>query len=329
MSNTIQEAGSSTTITEEINLLKDVETVSATARAGTLSVQSKLKNDLVSIDANADDVLSKYMLPTKTIQISPLPVTKWHKKIGKDSFSRGQKVGPLVDMAQGGYVTGLTKEEREYLEAKTGFKLNSNFNPAKEHPYWDITGKVMLPNNTVILNLVNPIHYIRYKFLMFSPVVANSKAEWDEGLWPEATHYLNNEDDEAKHANTKTVKIQQVTAAIFNMQPEQKKKVLTVLTGKSVYNKSDEFINDSLQKAATANPEKAISVINMDKSILALRTLIATALNYGVIRKKKLGLFYKEANLGIEVDDVISLLNAPEGQDIYMSVKDDTTKYIK
>ena len=125
------------------------------------------------------------------VEIRPIEKKKWHGKDGKESFTQPITIRVLYDHATGAYATGLTDKETEEYQAKLGVDLTKVFNAQKAHAYWDSNAsRIKLPNYPIFLDPTIPLEFVRIKNLKASNLVANSMKEYNNGLYPEASHVI-------------------------------------------------------------------------------------------------------------------------------------------
>jgi len=133
------------------------------------------------------------------VEVRPLQTTKWHGKIGAESFTRPKKIGALVDGQSLTYATGLTEKEVEEYSAYFKTDLGNTYDPNEPHVFWDSPrGLVKLENNTMFFNDKQIINKVKIKVMKASKYVANSMKEWEEGLWPEAHHVIFDENEQVE-----------------------------------------------------------------------------------------------------------------------------------
>lgn len=262
------------------------------------------------------------------VQIKPVPVDKWHMKKGNESFARPKVIQALVDPDSMTYATGLTaKEEKEYGE-KLKVDLSKQFNLEQAHPFWDTKmGSVRLENRTMIFDTNNPLDFIKIKICKASRFVANSWKEFEEGLFPEATHIIF---DESEEVEEKASKIEIRKKAIINSSKASKARKIQMimvlssegdyLKAKNLKGKSDNFIEVELDKLIEKNPEDVLRFLAMDKEDLAGQAMVLEALQRNVFDKVGHKIMYHDSVLGQDIYDVVSYLNAPENQDFKVRI---------
>lgn len=312
-------------VMSESKSAKVIESISPTSKStGDLVYIDgvELKNELDIIDENASNIRNRYKLPKRRVQIRPIDVVKWHKKRGLNSFTRPKKFGPLYDSNFSGYATGLTSEEEAFLTELTGFDLTKQFSAEKAHPYWGGPGRVSLPNQTKILSLENVQDYIIYKYIKFSPFVANSLAEYDEGKWAEAIFYISDAEAEVAIEAVKIGKKQELHKYLFECSPNKKRRILEIALGKSTLNKSDEFVGVEIYKFFDSKPNEALMFIQMEATTIANHSMVVRAINYGILQNRQGGIYYKEAKLGITIQDVVNFIKQGKNQDVMLTVKE-------
>ena len=247
------------------------------------------------------------------VEVRPLPLHKWHEKEGKDSFASPIVIEALFDTQTQRYATGLSEEDRKRLEEATGQDLSDKFDFDKPHPFWSSTaGQVKLPNNTVIFDTSKPLDEIKVKILKASKFVANSMKDYQDGLYPEATHVIY---DEAEEVELKARKIEvrnKALAISLKMSPEDKVNIIQILSDRSVRNMSPNFINVELDKIINDNPVEFLKWAKMDKAQVYVRAQILEAIHRNILTKEGSGVFYMGDQIGYDIDDAVNYFTDPQ-----------------
>jgi hypothetical protein len=255
------------------------------------------------------------------VEVKPIEVQKWHKKTGQESFTRPKKIQALVDPLTMKYATGLTKEDIKKLSAQVKYDLSDHFNDTEPHPFWDSNMAIIkLENNTMFFNLDLPLEYIKVKVMKASKYVANSMQEYEEGLWPEATHVLH---DEAEVAEMNASKVQIKNDAIIEaakLTQDRKIELVLILGGKNLKNQSANFITVELDKVITADPEAFLRAVKLDKTQVANQALVLEALQKGVLRRDGQRIFHMDSPLGLDEIEVAEYLSKDDNQDIRLMI---------
>ena len=103
------------------------------------------------------------------------------------------------------YCTGLTPEEEKTYGDKLKADLSKQFSIDTPHPFWDSKmAETKLENRTQFFDTSNPLDFIKIKYIKQSKYVANSAKEYEEGLFPEATHIIFDESEEVDVKATKS-----------------------------------------------------------------------------------------------------------------------------
>jgi hypothetical protein len=260
-------------------------------------------------------------MPT-LVEVRPLESKKWHDKKGEESFTRPKKIQALVDSVTMKYATGLTEEDVEDLEKKgVNYDLSDNYSSETPHPFWDSgMAVVKLENNTMFFNIDNPLDFIKIKVMKASKFVANSMTDYDNGLYPEATHVLF---DEAEQADVIATKIETQNTAIIEasqISRDRKVELILILGGKNTKNQSDQFVAIELDKVIKKDPKEFLRYLNMDKKQLSNHALVLEALQKNVLRKEGHRIYHMDSNLGVDEIEVAEYLSKEENQDIKLVI---------
>lgn len=269
------------------------------------------------------------------VQVKPLPSTKWHEKKGVESFTRAKKIQALVNPHTMSYDTGLTSEEEEKYSKILKVDLSNQFVLDVTHSFWDSKmGVVSLENRTQILDTDNPLDFIRTKILKASKYVANSYKEWEEGLFPEATHYIYDETEEVEIEATKVEIRKKAVIESAKLSKDKKINLILVLSAdgtdylkaKNVKGKSENFIEVELDKIIQKRPEDVVRYISMDNKYITLNALIIEALQKNVLEKVGHKIMYHDSVIGQDVNDAIDYLDKPENNDFKIRLMSQVNK---
>lgn len=264
--------------------------------------------------------------------VKPIPEEdrkKWHGKSGKESFARPHSLEVLLDSATGKYATGLTEKDIEYLKSQgCSFDLSDTYDPVKAHTYWGSNAaKIKLPNHTMILDESRIQDYIKIRNLKASKFVANSLKDWQEGLYPEATHIIY---DEREEVEVKATKIQQKNKAIgmiLKMSLDDKTNVVRLLSDASVKGRSQDFIDVEVDKIIN-DPEKLdqfFDLFKMPKEEFVIRAQILEGIHRRILTKEGPSIFYMGEKLGFDMEETVKYFLDPNNQQVKITLLEKLT----
>jgi hypothetical protein len=262
------------------------------------------------------------------VEVRPLNKKKWHGKSDKESFTRPTVIQVLYDHNTGKYATGLTDEEMERFSRELGLRIDDKFNPAEEHPYWSSkAAQIKLENHTMFFNTDKASDYIKVKNMKAQQCqfVANSLREWEENKWPEATHVIF---DESEEATIKASKIEQKKKAYKlseKMTVAEKAAMVLILTGKYVKNKSANYIEVALDEAIEENMEDFLTYASMDAIDFSIRGQILEGLHRQILTKEGGAIYYMGERLGFDINDAIDYFKDPNNQKIKVAILEKLT----
>jgi len=256
------------------------------------------------------------------VEVRPIEHKKWHDKTGQESFTRPKKIQALLDSNTMKYATGLTEEDIKALRKKgVNYDLSDNYDSENLHPFWDSSMAVIkLENNTMFFDLDNALEFIKVKVMKASKFVANSMAEYENGTWPDATHVIF---DEAEQAQVLASKVETRNTAIIEaskLSPDRKVELILVMGGRNMKNQSADFVAVELDKVLNKNPEEFLRNLKMDKKQIAAHALVLEALQKSVLRREGQRIFHMDSPLGIDEIEVAEYLAKEENQDIRLLV---------
>lgn len=271
----------------------------------------------------APPVKAAFSLPKvpTLVEVRPIDRKKWHGKTGAESFTRPQTSQALVDTDSMSYATGLTEEEIVALNKVVKYELGNHFDSENSHPFWDSPmSKIKLENKTMFFDISQPLNYIKVKVMKASKFVANSMAEYEEGKFPEATHVIF---DEAEQAEVNASKVQAEEDAIIaaaSMTKDRKVEIILALGGKNLKGQSDNFVKVELSKIIKKDTTEFLRYANMDKAELSSYALVLEALQKSVLRKDGHKILYHDGILGGDEMDVARYLLVDENQELQIRI---------
>lgn len=255
------------------------------------------------------------------VEVKPLPLKKWHGKKDKESFAQAKTIEALYSNRIGGYETGLSDEDVEKYGKKLGFSLDNLFNPEKEHPFWsNKIGQVKLENSTVYFDTSKPLDYVKVKLIRVSKYVANSMAEWEAGKWPDATHVIYDENEEA---DTKATSIQKRNRAIQlagKMNLDEKATMVLIINKKYVKNKSLNYIDVEIDEAIENHVDDFIRYAEMDLQDIQVRGSILEGLHRQILTEEGSSIYYMGERIGFDIEDAMKWFQSPDNQKLKVAI---------
>lgn len=274
------------------------------------------QTDITSYLIEKDGILS---LPEKIVYLKVVDKPKWHEKTGIEDFDRGAIIEcPVVKNM---YATGLTEKERIFLEGLTGFKLHNHFSISETHSFYGkLTGKLQLPNRTIMLDLSKPLDYIKFKFAPNHMLIAADIDEIEDGSNAVATHYVFNEDTEDNKILNSAIKKGEAEEYFAKLTPKERRALYTYLTKENVDNFSQEMISAKLMKYRDENIDKFLEVSKIDKKYVFCYHLINTGINKQIINLGTEGIKYQDTFLGIDIETATEFIYRPENQSTQLRI---------
>jgi hypothetical protein len=247
------------------------------------------------------------------VEVKPIIRKKWHNKTGKEDFSKPKVIEVLYDDQIGGYATGLTAQEEEEYGKLMGVRLDNRFNPEEPHPYWSAkVAAISLPNHTLVLDTSKASDYVKVKNLKASKYVANSQKEYEEGLWPFATHVIF---DEAGEADVKASKIQLKKKAIIQtaeLSKDAKIALIQVIRNKNLKGKTDNFVDVELDDVIEKEASEVLKYLSMGREEVTLRAQVLELIQKNVLTKQDRAIFYMGDRLAEDYEAALEWFRSPE-----------------
>ena len=255
------------------------------------------------------------------VEIKPLDKKTWHGKKGKESFGAPIKLEVLVDARTKRYATGLSPElEKKYTEM-LGLDLSSTVIPGKPHPYWSTeSATIELPNHTIILDTSIPVEDIKYHNLKASKFVANTMREWEDGLFPFATHVIFSEEEEAEMYASKIEKEYSAIAKATELSLDEKIDLVLILDNKNLRGRSANMVNVELDKVIRNNPSKFLIDSTTDKKRRAVKALVLEAIHRNVLTKEGSSVYYYTERIGYDIEEAVDFLLSDDNQKVKISI---------
>lgn len=255
------------------------------------------------------------------VEIRPIERETWHGKKGSESFKRDITLQPLVDGNRRTYAVGLSQEELKGFEEKMGVNLSLQYNQEKNHEFWDSRQAVIkLKNRTEFYDTTIPLKALQVKMLKACPYVANSQREYEEGLWPEATHYIHNEAEEMEVIASKLALRNKAIRDVTSLTLDQKAQIVLLLSGKVVKGRSQDLIEVELNRIIEDKPKDVLYYIERDKEINSVEALVLEAINKSILIKKGHRIMYFDADLGTSTEEVAKYLMDPANQELKIRI---------
>lgn len=255
------------------------------------------------------------------VELRIIDKDKWHGKKGEDSFGRDAKCQVLVNPETNKYATGLTEEETIEYSKILGVDLSDKFDREEPHPTWSSNSWIItLGNKTQIFDTDKPKDFVIVAILKASKFVANSMKEYELGMFPFATHVI---DDETKEIERKASKIQAKQMAyglITKLSAEDKCDIIQILSGKSIRGKSQSFLDVEIDALLEEKPQELIKYCKMPKEDVFLHALILEALFRNILTKEGNNICFMGDILAMSEEDAIAYFKDPNNQKLKMAV---------
>ena len=265
------------------------------------------------------------------IEIRPLPLEKWHGRKGKDDIAQPITLECLMDNT-GRYCTGLTDDEATKYGELLGVSLSPQYKPDEPHPFYSTRqAQVILPANTVILDDINPLDFVKYKFIQQSRFVAKNMKEWQEGNYPEATHVIYSEEEDLDVKASKVQIKRKAFSLVNDMSNKQKERIIAILSDKlknfrSVKGKDINFLDVEIDKLIDDNAKLFVETVEENKDILIAKALILEAINEGILSKEGSGIYFMSDLIGHGLDEAVDYINNPMNQSLRVRVLEKVKK---
>lgn len=271
------------------------------------------KSYLIVLDENATNILQKYALPKRIVEVRTIDKDKWHGQKGATDFDKGDRIECAVYKGQ--FMTGLTREEQLYLEARTKYDLSNTYNLIDVHPFYQTRiGQFVLENGTMLLDLSNPLEYIKFKMITTHYMVYSSLEAIQRNDKPEATHYIFNEEDSNTKEVAKVQFIKRVDEMYNALTVNQRKQVYCITFEADPKMLSDEIIEAKLINYKISNTAAFHDILNQPAEIILNKSLVIMGVNRNIISRDDAGYRYADTQLGYDLDTASKFMAEPVNQ---------------
>lgn len=262
------------------------------------------------------------------IEIRPIPNRKGIRSFSEnlEYFAKFHTISCLVDPVTRKYKTGLTDEDKKYLEEKgCPYDINDLYIRGQAHPFWEsLIAKVNLkPTPDFLYPGRDVLDFIKYKYLLQSKFVYSSEAEMLSGVKPEATHYIYNESEEIAIKATKIERQNFLIKKVSSLSLARKKELLLVILGENMENKNEEYVTVKFNEIIANKEQSSLleTLLEQSKESVTIAADVKKAISTNVLRKTKNGILFFETVLGYTEEDVVELLSKPDNNELYINIK--------
>ncbi|MGL6107256.1 MAG: hypothetical protein ACRC0V_07210 [Fusobacteriaceae bacterium] len=265
------------------------------------------------------------------IEIRPIEKEKWHGKKEADNFMRDKTISVLVDRETKLYATGLNYTDTDYEDQETGEKvteasyyakllkqnLSNVYIPGTPHEFWEAgTMRIKLPNSTMFLETNNPFDHLKYKVIKCSKFVANSLREYQDNLYPDATHYIVDGEEEMELKAKKAEVKFEVYQKYNELTKTEKIQLILILGEKNLKDKSDSMITLEMEKLMESKPREILEFLKKPKKEIVLEALLKEAIQKNVLKYHKTKYFYGDAEIASNYEELTRFFEDESNQEL-------------
>lgn len=253
------------------------------------------------------------------VEVRPLQKKTWHGKVGEESFKSAIVIEVLYDNKSGAYATGLNEEQTVEYSKKLGVDLSDTFNANEVHPYWGSkAGAIKLENVPMFFDTDNPRDFVKVANLKASKFVANSINKLPD--WPDATHVIFSEDEEAKEKASK-IQLRNKAAGIFTkLSTDEKINFIQLMGKKSLRGRSADFIDTELDAIIQKDPEGFLFYTKMEKEDFTIMATLHEAIHRNILIKQGNMITYMGDNIAADIEDGIKWFKDPQNSKLKASI---------
>ena len=255
------------------------------------------------------------------VEVRPLYHRKWHEKEGKESFTQPKGFDVLIDSDTGKYATGLTQEEAEKYGKILGVDLSDTYNPNEPHPYWGTTAaRIKLRNQTMVFDDEKPSDFVKIKNMKASKFVANSMAEYNNGLWADAEFVIFDENDEVKLQASKVQLRNKCVKIATSLSNDEKVNIIQIIAEKSLRKRSQDFLDVELDKIINEKPAEFLKYAKMDKAEVYTRAAILECIHRNIMIKEATSIYYMGEKIANDYEEAVQWFLDPQNSKMKVAV---------
>lgn len=232
-----------------------------------------------------------------------------------------------IDVRQNKFSVDLTEGEIAILSKELGRNLSTVFDPDDTENFWgnNYLSLVKLQNKTNIFDTDNIKDRILLSIIRASKYVANSKEDYEEGLFPYAKFYIDDTILTEANKEKQFVLRKNIIKKIDSLTRMKKEELLRILVGGDYNNQSNDYLDMKIMECLdTVGLDAIQNVLNKDDRDIFLHALILEAISKGVLRREGKVIFYFSDKIGYNVEDAIEFLKNGNNQPIFNSIVSQT-----
>ena len=253
------------------------------------------------------------------VEVRPIEKQKWHGKKKQENFTRPKKYEVLVDARTRQYATGLTPEEAEKYGQLLGVDLSAIDIPNTPHPFWSTRMAVLnMQNNTMFFNQELPLDFVKVKNMKASKFIANSQKEWEEGIWPDATHVIYDEKQAIEATASKISLRNSATSKAAELSAGRKIEVIMLLLGKNMNSASPNALVVAMDSIVNDFTKEFLDLMNTKAEVLSTQALVKVCIQNHLLHERGHNIYYADSVIGTDVGEVGFYLDKPENQSLKM-----------
>lgn len=251
----------------------------------------------------------------KIIQISPYNFKTSLEVESTKISNRLVILVPKIDYSNMMYKIDLNKEEIKWLSDKFQTDATPKYNPEKPHPIWGTNiAKVKLRFQRMMLNLDEPVQYVKYKVIKSYPeIIAPSLSAIQDGknsLYANAIFYFENDIEEIKKRASSLKRRNEAIAFITTTGMATLRNIAIAMGIAKDYNTpSNDEITLALSELAEKDPETILKYKAMKATEIDALALVRIGLREGFLKKVGDVIYMDESELAHQRDIVKFLLD--------------------
>lgn len=255
------------------------------------------------------------------VEIKPIERERWHGLAADKSFAQPVRFTTQVDTDRMEYALDIDTEELEALAKKTGWNLSLQYVPGEMHPFWESNMmKIVLPHETVLYDLSNPIERLKYAACRRSPFVAISEKEI--GNKPYCTHYIYSEEEQVSEQMTKVAKKNNARKLSMAMPQDKKAFLIRLLKGKDVQSRSVDVMDVYMDELIEKNADEVIKYATLPDERIYSLAIIDASLRGGFLQKEGTSIYYGSDRIGFDTEEAANYLEQPLNSQMRIRLKE-------
>lgn len=232
-----------------------------------------------------------------------------------------------IDVRSNKFKVDLSDGELAKLSKELGRDLSTVFDPDRDDCFWgsNYLSLVKLQNKTNIFDTDNIKDRILLSIIKASKYVANSKQEYEDGLYPYAKFYIDDIMLTEANKEKQFVIRKNLIKKIDTFTRQKKEEILRIILGEDYKEQSNDYLDMKLAECFDSHGVEAVqAIVDRDDRHNFIHALVLEGLSKGVLRREGKTIFFFSDKLGYDVEDAVRFLLEDGNTSLYSTILQQT-----